>query len=346
MTIFDEQITRKPDRYPWTQNFINAMWAGHWTPNEFNFQSDYQQFHTVASPEVREIMVKTLSAIGQIEIAPKKFWARLGDVLPHPSILDLGLTMAQIEVIHNQAYEKLIEVLGMDDVFETNMKNPALKGRVDYLRKYLTKMYDDDRKQFVYSVILFTLFVENVSLFSQFYTILYYNQFHNLFKDTAQQVSYTFLEEVIHAQAGTTIVNTIRLELPELFDADLEARIKEEAVSAFEAESNLIDWMIGDMDEIVESGSTIAGISAPILKEYVKNRINKSLKEIGFDAIFVIDPEILKYSIWMDVVESSNSRVDFFYQTPTSYQKATQPYGDDMFDDIDTPTPENTAIDS
>ena len=45
MTIFDEQIARKPNRYPWAQEYIDAMWAGHWTPNEFTFTSDLQQYN-------------------------------------------------------------------------------------------------------------------------------------------------------------------------------------------------------------------------------------------------------------------------------------------------------------
>ena len=32
-------------------------------------------------------MLERLSAIGQIEVAVKKFWAKLGDNLPHPSLV-------------------------------------------------------------------------------------------------------------------------------------------------------------------------------------------------------------------------------------------------------------------
>lgn len=51
MTIFDEQIARKPNRYPWAQEYIDAMWSGHWTPNEFTFTSDLQQYKTELTPE-------------------------------------------------------------------------------------------------------------------------------------------------------------------------------------------------------------------------------------------------------------------------------------------------------
>ena len=49
--LFQEQIARKPDLYPWTKDFIEAIWKGFWTPEEFNFRSDYSQFKTDLTPQ-------------------------------------------------------------------------------------------------------------------------------------------------------------------------------------------------------------------------------------------------------------------------------------------------------
>mgnify|MGYP000373657878 CR=1 FL=1 len=196
--LFDRQISRKPDHYPWTKDFIDAIWKGFWTPDEFNFRSDYSQFKTDLSKEEQEVIVRALSAIGQIEVAVKTFWADVGKHLPHPSIKDLGFAMANSEVIHNLAYEKLLDVLHLTHVFEQNLNEEVIRGRVNYLRKYLDKVYDDDRKQYIYSIILFTLCGENVSLFSQFYIIMHFNRNKSVLKDVAQQVQYTRNEEMLH----------------------------------------------------------------------------------------------------------------------------------------------------
>lgn len=193
--IFDEQIQRKPDNYPWAKHFIDTAWETFWTPDEFNFTSDYNDFKVNMTDEERQVLTRTLSAIQQIEVAVKTFWANLGDNLPHPSLRDLGYVMANQEVIHNNAYEKLLTVLGLEDTFEQNLSNPVIAGRVDYLRKYLKKVYENDKKQYVYAITLFTLFVENVSLFSQFFIILHMNRTRGILKDTAQQVKYTRNEE-------------------------------------------------------------------------------------------------------------------------------------------------------
>ncbi len=311
--IFDEQLARKPDYYPFAQTFIDSMWAGHWTPNEFTFSSDVQQFKTEMTPQEQEIITRTLSAIGQIEIAVKRFWARLGDNLPHPSLVDLGLVMAGVEVIHNQAYEKLLSVLQLEGAFADNLKLDIIKGRVDYLRKYNQRTYEDNHKQYVYALILFTLFVENVSLFSQFYVILWFNRNRNVLKDTAQQVQYTKNEELIHALVGMKLVNTIREEHPELFDADLEARVRQEAQEAFKAESKIVDWMLGNYEG--------DHLSAPILKTYIQNRLNDSLVQIGFTPAFEVDQVLLAETLWMEEEVLGNAMTDFFQKRPVEYSK-------------------------
>jgi ribonucleoside-diphosphate reductase beta chain len=300
------------------------MHNGFWTDKEFNFQSDVQDFKVNLSEEEREIVKRTLSAIGQIEVSVKKFWANLGNHLPHPGITDLGYVMANIEVIHNNAYERLLSVLELEDVFEENMKLPIIRDRVNYLKKYLNKCYMNDKKQYIYSLILFTLFVENVSLFSQFYIINWFNRYENVLKDTAQQVAYTSREENIHGLVGTKIVNVLREEYPELFNDDLPERLKEEAQCAFEAESKIIDWIIGDYNK--------ENINSDILKEFIKNRLNESLEQIGFEKIFDVDKDKINLTIWFDEDVLGNSATDFFFKRPVEYSKKDKSFDeDDLF---------------
>ena len=322
--IFEEQISRKPNLYPWTEEYIEAMHNGFWTDKEFSFKSDVQQFKVNLSEQEREIVIRTLSAIGQIEVAVKTFWAKLGENLPHPSLQDLGYVMANVEVIHNNAYERLISVLGLENVFEENLKLDWIQGRVNYLRKYTHRFYKDSKKQYLYALILFTLFVENVSLFSQFYVINWFARFKNVLKDTDQQVKYTRNEENIHALVGIKIINTIRKEYPELFDEELENKIIFEAGEAFKSESKIIDWMVNGIKE--------EGLSANILKEFIKNRINDSLVQIGFKKAFEVDSDIIKNTKWFEEELLGNNMTDFFHSRPVEYSKKNQSFDeDDLF---------------
>ena len=324
MSIFEEQIARKPNHYPWTEEFIESMHSGFWTDKEFAFTSDVHQFRTELTEQEQQIIVRTLSAIGQIEIAVKTFWAKLGDNLPHPALSDMGYVMANTEVIHNNAYERLIEVLDMEDIFEENMKLEWIQGRVKYLKKYTHRFYKDSKKQYLYALILFTLFVENVSLFSQFYIINWFARFKNVLKDVDQQVKYTRNEENIHGLVGTKIINTIREEMPELFDEELKERILQEAGEAYKAEAKIVDWMI--------NGYQQEGLDAKILKEFIRNRINESLERIGFGSPLEVDSEMVKKTLWFDEELLGNNMTDFFHSRPVEYAKNNQSFDEsDLF---------------
>ncbi len=324
MSIFVEQLSRKPNLYPWTEQFIESMHNGFWTDKEFSFKSDVQQYKTELTQQEQDIIARTLSAIGQIEVAVKTFWAKLGENLPHPALQDLGYVMANTEVIHNNAYERLLSVLDMEDIFEQNLKLDFIEGRVNYLRKYTHKFYKDSKKQYLYALILFTLFVENVSLFSQFYVINWFARYKNVLKDTDQQVKYTRNEENIHALVGMKIINTIREESPELFDDELEERIAQEAVCAYKAEGKIVDWMINGIQE--------DNLSAPIVKEFIKNRINNSLDQIGFKTVFNIDNSLIEPTMWFEEELLGNNMTDFFHSRPVEYSKKNQSFDEaDIF---------------
>ena len=317
--LFERQEARKPNRYPWTQDFIDAIWAGFWTPNEFNFKGDLAQFKVNMTEEEKLVIVRTLSAIGQIEIAVKRFWSQLGDNFPHPSMSDLGFVMANTEVIHNQAYEKLLDVLDLGSIFEDNLKEPVVAGRVKYLRKYLDRKFTDDRQQYIYSIILFTLFVENISLFSQFYVVLWFNRFHNVLKDTSQQVEYTRNEEALHAQVGIKIINTLKDEYPYLFNEDLKTRVMSEIKDSLTAEDKVIDWIIGDFNE--------PGLNKDILKQYIRVRMNESLEAIGMDYYkFDIHPDTEEQIHWMKEEMLGSNLTDFFHKRPVDYAKKNRSY--------------------
>lgn len=313
--IFDEKLTRETNSYPWTEDFIKAAHENFWTADEFEFIADVGQFKTQLTKKEQEVITRALSAIGQIEIAVKTFWANLGANLPDPHIADLGMVLAHQEVIHNDSYEKLLRVLGMLDVFQKNLKNPIIKGRVDYLRKHSKRVFADDKKQYLYSLILFTIFVERTSLFSQFYTVTNFYKNRAMLKDTAQQILYTRNEEALHSLVGIKLVNTIREEYPELFDQELINQVKENVAQALEIEDTVIDWIIEDYED--------KDLSAPILKSFIRHCINDGLVSMGFEGVVLTEQEqgLLKHTKWFEVSQAGVIQTDFFAQRATEYSK-------------------------
>lgn len=325
MGIFDKRHNYKPFEYGHiTDPLINAMWASHWTHNEFNFISDIQDFRAKLTEEERQVIKRTTLLISSIEVTVKAYWSGIGKLLPQPEIADLGAVFGGVEVIHSRAYSQILSKLGFEEDFKTLFDNPHVKGRSKYLTKYINKIYKNDRKNIVYSLILFTLFTEYCALFSQFYVILGFNRYQGVFKDIANIVQYTAKEENLHAEGGMALINQIRLEHPELFDQELEGRVYEEVQEAFKAEANLAEWLL--------QGYSNSFLSEDILKGYIQRRLNESLEKVGYNRVFDVSEDIIDKTQWMEEEVYMSTLTDFFHKKPTDYAKKTQSITDeDLF---------------
>ena len=72
------------------------------------------------------------------------------------------------------------------------------------------------------------------------------------------------------------------------------------------------------------NGINEENLTASILKEFIKNRINDSLIQIKFKPVFEIDKEILKKTKWFQEELLGNSMTDFFSSRPVEYSKKSQ----------------------
>lgn len=325
MSIFEVRKNYKPYEYGHiTDPLIDAMWAGHWTHNEFNYINDVQDYRTKLTPEEQGVIKRAILLTSQVEVAVKSYWSNIGKLLPKPEIADLGAVNGGIEVIHSRAYAEILSKLGLQDEFEKIFKEPIVARRVEYLSKYVNKIYKDDHKNILYSLILFTLFTEYTALFSQFYIILGFNRYKNVLKDVSNVVQYTSKEENLHAEGGMALINVIRDEHPELVDEDLEKRIYDEVQEAYKAESKLIEWILKDYQNDF--------LSQEILETYIKKRFNECLVKIGFNSVFEVDSEIEAKTQWMDEEVYASALTDFFHKRPIDYAKKMKTFNEgDLF---------------
>jgi len=317
--IFQPRTNYKPFEYSHiTDPLIKAMWAGHWTHNEFNFKADVQDFKTKLSIEEQGVVQRSVLLISQIEIAVKSYWSNLGKLLPKPEIADMGAVFGGIEVIHSRAYSEILTILELDEQFNEMLKEPVVKNRVTYLSKYVNKIYKNDKKNILYSLVLFTLFTEATSLFSQFYAILGFNRYNNVLKDIANIIAYTSKEEDLHKEGGILLINQIKSEEPDLFDEEFKAKILEEVQEAYLSEVELVRWIL--------KGYKNEFLSQEILTSYIQYRLNESLVKIGIEAPFEIAQETIAKFFWMEEEVLAPSNSDFFFKKRIDYQKNTKSF--------------------
>jgi ribonucleoside-diphosphate reductase beta chain len=314
--IFEKRVAFKPFEYPEVSEYKSAINHSYWVVGEFNFISDIHDFSTKLDEVEKNAIKNTLLAISQIEVSVKKFWTNLGDRFPKAEFEQVGVTFGESEVRHADAYSHLLQVLNLNDDFAMLLQNEVIQGRVEYLTKYLKGASENSNENFTLTLTLFSIFIENVSLFSQFAIIKSFNKFKNLLKDIDNVVQATQQEEQIHAMLGVYLINEIKKEFPEWFNDHFYDKIYRASKKSYEAECKIIDW-------IFEKGE-LSFLPKHTLKEFIKNRFNDSVKMIGGNPVFEVDKAETEKLKWFEDEIQAFVNTDFFHKKPTSYSKKMQ----------------------
>ncbi len=322
--IFEKRINLKPYEYPALNEYVDAIRHSYWIHSEFNFTSDIQDFKTRLTIVEQNAIKNTMLAISQIEVAVKSFWGEIYGKMPKPEIGSVGATFAESEVRHHDAYSHLLEILGLNNEFKRLKKKPVIMRRVHYLETALKNAKSEDNKEYAESILLFSLFIEHVSLFSQFLIIMAFNKHRNMLKGISNVVEATSKEEQIHGDFGIDIINIIKSENPTWFDEEHNVLVNSLCVEAFESESKIIDW-------IFEAGE-LEFLPKDVIKEFVKSRLNNSLQSIGVEKVFDIDDTLLEQTEWFDDEIIGTKHGDFFVKRSINYSKRTKSItSDDLF---------------
>lgn len=322
--IFEKRINLKPYEYPELYEYVNAIRHSYWIHSEFNFTSDIQDFKAQLNTAEKTAIKNTMLAISQIEVAVKSFWGDIYQKMPKPEIGSVGATFAESEVRHHDAYSHLLEILGLNEEFKALKKKPVIMRRVHYLETALKNSKSENIQEYAESILLFSLFIEHVSLFSQFLIIMAFNKHKNMLKGISNVVEATSKEEQIHGDFGIDIIKIIKKENPNWFGGDYNFKIQTICKEAFNAESDIVDWIFedGELDFLPKD----------VINEFIKNRFNNSLESIGIDKIFDINNDLLAQTEWFDDEIIGTKHGDFFVKRSINYSKRTKSItSDDLF---------------
>lgn len=322
--VFERRIALKPYEYPQLNQYVDAIRHSYWIHTEFNFIADVQDFKINLDEVERSAIKNAMLAISQIEVAVKSFWGDISKKMPKAEIGAVGATFAESEVRHHDAYSHLLEILGLNNEFKNLKKNPVIMRRVQYLDNALRNAKSSDNKDYAESIMLFSLFIEHVSLFSQFLIIMAFNKHKNMLKGISNVVEATSKEEQIHGNFGIDIINIIKSENPTWFTKEHDDLVRQVCIEAYETEAEIIDWIFtaGELDFL----------PAAVVKEFVKDRFNKSLKSIGIVPVFETDEGLLQQSEWFDDEIVGTKHGDFFDKRSVNYNKRSKSItSDDLF---------------
>lgn len=314
MTLLVPRTTYKPFLYERAFDLWMSQQNAHWIFTEVPMSSDIQDWKLYLTEEEKQVVGGTLKGFIQAEVVVNDYWTtKVKQWFQHPEIAAMASTFGAWETIHTFGYAYLNDSLGLLD-YDAFLNEPTAKAKIDRLTE-LTKTEDNDPKTIARSLAIFSGFTEGVSLFSSFAILLNFSRFNKL-KGVGQIISWSIKDESLHSEAGCWLFRQLIKENPEIWTDELKKDIYEAARTTVALEDDFID-------KVFEK-ATVEGLEARDLKQFIRNRANVKLGDLGLKTNWKnVDQESLERMKWFDYLSSGTSKTDFFSQRETDYSKGT-----------------------
>ena len=301
MSIFDKRTNYKPFEYHEPIVFTEAMNKTFWVHSEVDFTADIQDYKVNLTDIERTIFTRSILSIAQTEVVVKPFWSDLYKHFPKPEINGMGVTFAESEFRHSEAYSRILEVNGLEEEFELALQSKPFRDYNDFVTSYMSN--DDIASKSTF----FALIIENGSLFSKFSNVLAFTRFKGIMKNTSNIIAWTSADEDIHANGGIWIINQLRKERYLKITQQEVDKMCEEYI---QVESNLLDWIYeyGELDWFTKQD----------MINFVKQRIDGALVKAGFDKVFNVTSPKMN---WFNEEVYAGALDDFFAKRPVDYTK-------------------------
>ena len=220
-------------------------------------------------------------------------------------------------------YSLLNETLGLEN-FDEFMEDEATMAKIEALTTVRDSFNGEkDIHEIAKSLAVFSAFTEGVNLFSSFAILLSFKM-RNKLKGVGQIVEWSIRDESLHSEAGCWLFRTLIEENPEIKTPELEAAINEAALLSLKLELDFIRkcYELGDLE----------GCSQYDLENFIKNRINTKLGDLGYKGIISdIDPTAVERMKWFDALSAGKQHTDFFANRVTNYSKGNMNWDESIF---------------
>lgn len=319
--ITTERLNFMPFEYQWAYDYWFQQQNVHWMFQEINMQSDIKNWHEDLSEDEKKVIGNILKGFAQTETAVNDYWTqKVTRWFPVPEIKMMAVTFGSFETIHARAYSYLNEILGLDD-FKSFLGDEATMERLDQL---INISDDSSLEEIAMSLAIFSALAEGVSLFSQFAILLSFKVKDKL-QGIGQQMMWSCRDESLHSEAGCKLFRELVKENPHINTKHFQDKIKSTFDEFLTVELNYLDSIFEDC--------TLSTITKEELKEFIYDRANRKLIELGIESEnrYEVDKKTLSRLDWFYPMISGTQSTDFFKNKETQYSKANEDWNDELF---------------
>src|SRR5918993_4000577 len=311
-------LTLRPMKYPeFYEMYRNAI-KNTWTVEEVDFSMDVNDLRSKMTPAERHLINRLVAffATGDSIVANNLVLNLYKHINSPEARMYLSRQLYE-EALHVQFYLTLLDTYIPDhaereQAFAAVENIPSIKKKAEFCLKWIDSINDldslqtkQDRQKFLLNLICFASCIEGLFFFAAF-SYVYFLRSKGLLHGLASGTNWVFRDESAHMNFALEVVDTVRKEQPELFDAELEADIRKMLREAVECEHLFAADVLGE---------GVPGMSLADTRTYLEYVADQRLAQLGYGIEFG-SKNPFSFMELQDVQGLSN----FFERTVSSYQ--------------------------
>jgi ribonucleoside-diphosphate reductase beta chain len=307
--LTDERTYFKPFNYPWAYDAWLKHEQSHWLHTEVPMLEDVQDWKKKLSKEEKQFLTHIFRFFtqGDIDVAG----GYVNNYLPHfpqPEVRMMLAGFAAREALHIAAYSHLIETLGLpESMYNQFLEYQEMKDKHDYVLEISSK--NGTLESTATHIAVFSAFTEGMQLFSSFIMLLNFPR-HGKMKGMGQIVTWSIVDETMHAESMIKLFRTYIEENKEIWNDELKGKIYTIAEKMVELEEKFIDlaFAMGPMDDL----------DANDVKQYIRYITDRRLISLGLKGIMKVKRNPLP---WVENMINAPTHTNFFENRATDYAK-------------------------
>ena len=309
LKITDERSSFKPFHYPWAYEAWLKHEQAHWLHTEVPMLEDVKDWKKKLTEPQKHFLTNIFRFFtqGDIDVAG----GYVTNYLPYfkqPEVRMMLLGFSAREALHIAAYSHLIETLGMpESTYAEFLEYAEMREKHDYFMDLSSK--NGTAESVAANIAAFSAFTEGMQLFSSFIMLLNFPR-HGMMKGMGQIVTWSIVDETMHAENMIKLFRTYVEENRELWNDELKSKIYTIAEKMVDLEDKFIDlaFSMGDMPDLTSED----------VKKYIRYIADRRLISLGLKGIFKVKKNPLP---WVEEMINAPTHGNFFENRVTDYAK-------------------------
>ncbi|HEY6374463.1 MAG TPA: ribonucleotide-diphosphate reductase subunit beta [Edaphobacter sp.] len=313
-------LTLRPMRYPIFFDMFKDGIRNTWTVEEVDFSTDLVDLRSRLTPAEIHLIQRLVAffATGDSIVSNNLVLNLYKHINSPEARLYLSRQLFE-EAVHVQFYLTLLDNYVPDPdaraaAFAAVENIPSITKKAQFCMKWMDSIQRLDElrtptesRQFLLNLICFAGCIEGLFFFAAF-AYVYFLRSRGLLNGLAAGTNWVFRDESCHLEFAFEVVNVVRAEHPELFDAQLESEVVEMMKEAVVCELQFAEDLL--------SGG-VAGLSVREMRQYLEYVADSRVVRLGMKPIFG-SKNPFAFMELQDVQELAN----FFERRVSAYQVA------------------------